>query len=205
MVQGREPLVSPDTQRKAHVIGLCMSPKYKGELNSFQLRNANYRPDQNSAIRIEGIDPDATITEIFAAILEDKVFSSSYIPKQVPYPTAAANVSFMIVRATNAIIWRSMHQGVYIRGQQLRVFPNCNKCKEFEGAHYENVFRVLNIRGPAVLLTAWEVFYWLRKWLYFVPVDVQEAFDGSRMVLISIMLESIYGQSRQAKRCFEEN
>ncbi|CZR62317.1 uncharacterized protein PAC_12214 [Phialocephala subalpina] len=203
---GQERSISPESRRRAQALGMTINPKYKGDMNAFQLRNANTPSWLSSAVRIEGLPEDVEACEIFAAVCEGPVFSLSISGKELPkYPTAAANLTFMTARAARAFIARGNYgMGLWIRGHHLRIWENRNRVLEFDDETL-GTSRVLQIIGPARVLSAAEVMHLFHRDITFKEVGVQEWTMGGGMVAVIVEFESILGQSRQARWCFDCN
>ncbi|KAE8447768.1 hypothetical protein EG329_010162 [Mollisiaceae sp. DMI_Dod_QoI] len=200
--QGLERNMSLETIRQAQLAGVKLNKEYQGEINKFHLRNATCTEAENVSVRVEGLPADVKAAEVFAEIYEGKVFSFSLNPPKLPrYPSSAANIAFMTTQAANAFLERAINLGFWVRGVRTRVMPNRNMCRAFEGDIEQS--RVLQILGPANVISTVPVMDFLHYWVHFEEVGVHEWHDNSGMVCLVVEFESIYGQSRQVKMCFE--
>lgn len=203
---GLDAAPSAEDFRSAQAVGLVLNPNYKGDVTTYSLRNAGCTPEENSSVRIEGINPDATVAEIFESIQEGPIFNFSRNPPHLPrYPDAAANVVFKTAQAAQAFIRRSLLRGVWIRNESVRVMPNRNMCRGFTDLG-DKSSRVLHVYGPSYYISAANVLRYFHQWVAFDAVECYESSpDQFGSTMVTVVFESIYGQSRQAKRCFEDN
>ncbi|CZR62316.1 uncharacterized protein PAC_12213 [Phialocephala subalpina] len=193
--------------REAREAGLQLNPKYKGDLNGYYIRNSSCLPHEYIAVFVKGIHIDATIEEILDVVEEGKVFSSSRVLESLPrFPHAASNITFMSTQAASTFMFRSIYDGIWIRGQRIEVLlPNKNMVKEFEHGDEDEQFRVLNIYLPSGLVSEAEMVKWLQGFVTFQPVGgrAKEWNVSQGMTMIVITFTSILGQSRMAKCTFE--
>ncbi|KAF8863132.1 hypothetical protein BDZ45DRAFT_135037 [Acephala macrosclerotiorum] len=180
--------------------------KYKGEETKFQKRNADCTEEENVSIRMNGLPPDVTMAEVLDTIFEGRVFSSSLVsPKPPAYLTAAANITFLTLEAANAFYDRGMNEGVWIRRYRAHVIRNRNRVRYFDRADELEQSRVLQIFGPASIFSVGEVMYFLHWFIDFKEVvPLKMSLISPDMLMLEVVFQSIYGQSRQAKKGFED-
>lgn len=204
--QNMDRIDSPKAITQGDTDSTELRTKYKGEETKFQQRNLDCTEEDNVAIRLNNLPPDVTMAEVLHTIFEGKVFSSSLVsPKPPMYPAAAANITFLTLEAADAFFVRGVKNGIWIRGYRLHVIRNRNRVRYFDRADELTQSRVLHIFGPAGVFSAAQVMYFLHWFIDFeevVPPKV--SLVGPGMAMLVVVFQSIYGQSRQAKKGFEE-
>lgn len=126
--QGVPRTITQETLCSAQQRGIQVNPRYQGEFSEFAYSNAGCRPSENCSVSVAGIDKDATKQEIFAAIVDSKIFHfSRSAPAPARYGTAAADVVFHERAAVDRLLQRaSSVDGVIIRGQRVTARENKN-------------------------------------------------------------------------------
>ncbi|TGO32867.1 hypothetical protein BHYA_0283g00150 [Botrytis hyacinthi] len=203
ILKGESRPTNPEMIRKAAEVGLSSNPNYKGELTSFNLRNAMCLDHENCSVRIHKIPPEASHSEIFAVITHGKVFSFNYTPPvKGLFTHAAADLVFLTRDAAQDFLHDAKSgRGLYIRGEKLIVMWNRIKVMPAEG-RYEKMSRVVRIKGPAIELSAKTVEAFFQSRFEFDLVTNKEWVQRDGWKIVELAFSSIRSQSESAVKSF---
>jgi hypothetical protein len=184
-------------------VGYNVNSNYRGEITQFTLDNAGCPPGYNCALHITGIHPEATLQEIFEAIIEGKVFSfhkKNTIPGK--FDTCAATLVFMERRAAELFLGRSYeYPGINIRGCKIRAIWNREPVRPRPGSERRQS-RVLLITGPQDGFSGEGLERFFHSRLNFNLVDRREWLEAGGQRTVEFHFARIHGQSRLAFKCF---
>jgi hypothetical protein len=203
VLAGEAAHISLEMRLQALKVGYNVNSNYRGEINQFTLDNARCPPEQNCALHITGIDPEATLQEIFGVILEGNVFSfhkKNTIPGK--FDTCAATLVFMERQPAELFLARSCeYPGINIRGSQIRAIWNREPVRPRPGSE-QRQSRVLLITGPQHEFTAEGLERFFHSRLDFNLVDRREWLEAGGQRTVEFHFSRIQGQSRLAFKCF---
>jgi hypothetical protein len=203
VLAGEAAHISLKMRLQALKVGYNVNPNYRGEINQFTIDNARCPPEQNCALHITDIDPEATLQEIFGVILEGKVFSfhkKNTIPGK--FDTCAATLVFMERQPAELFLARSCeYPGINIRGSQIRAIWNREPVGPRPGSE-QRQSRVLLITGPQHEFTGEGLERFFHSRLDFNLVDRREWLEAGGQRTVEFHFSRIQGQSRLAFKCF---
>jgi hypothetical protein len=191
--------------QKAVMMGMEVNPNYQGNLTRAHIENASTGVDENCAVRIHSIHPQASVWELLNTIKTGKIYSVNRLPPQLGlYPTAAADVKFLVHKAAREYINEASSKGIFIRGSRIRVCWNRNRVKPAADAvHKES--RVLRFTGPEEKLSIQILEHLFGQYFKFELVDSKSWRSGRGWKTFELAFESIHPQASWARRVFNEH
>lgn len=195
----------PEIIRRAQQAGVSIGDtKYRGDLDSYALENAQTPQHLNCAVFIKGIPPHVTDRVILSTVTEGKVFS--YFKKeQCPqYPTCAATITFM-TRETAVRYMNKCQQpnGMVIGGQRVQVVWSKHPARQIKEEEMHQS-RVLRVKGLASFLDTASIEDLLHQHIDFVLAHRREWMSSPIEKTLELTFCSIRGQSRLAMKCLGE-
>ncbi|KUJ16773.1 uncharacterized protein LY89DRAFT_733779 [Mollisia scopiformis] len=114
---GIRPPITQEVFDTAQQFGIQINPNYQGEYGEFAFSNSGCSPNENCAIFITRIPPNATKKEILDSIIEGKIFNFSRTSPDAVHDNAAAHVTFFERSAVDWLLQRAeLVEGFRIKG-----------------------------------------------------------------------------------------
>ncbi|TAQ90002.1 hypothetical protein B7494_g1679 [Chlorociboria aeruginascens] len=177
-------------------------PKYKGRTTPYDIYNAGATEEENCAVRIEGIDRAALLSDIFGLIRTGKVYAFYLQRANNQYSTCAANVVFMRHQAAARFV--QTRNNTSFRRRTLRVIMNNNRARPRPADKmYES--RVVRFTGPNGFISLAMLEALFKDYIVYDLVNSRQWFDKERGVMVVDMaFSSIRAQSEAVVRIFNE-
>ncbi|PQE05440.1 Nucleotide-binding alpha-beta plait protein [Rutstroemia sp. NJR-2017a BBW] len=205
ILTGNHLILTPDIARKACEVGFPFNPNYKGEITGFDLRNAKCSEEENCAIRIQKIDPKASLLEIFDIITHEKVLSFHLNPAvEGVYSHTAARLVFLTRAAAESFIGDTdSNEGLQIRKQRIDALWNREKVCPAE-THYQKKSRAIRVKGPVDKLSVKMLDKFFKSKFAFQLVASKEWIERDGYKVVEMSFSSIRAPSKSAVKCFRE-
>ena len=179
--------------------------RYKGQVTLYDLLNANVDDDDNHALHLTGIHPDATLANIFSIFTGVKVAAfNRQAPVSRERPNAAANLILM-TRATAEALKAQFDsdRGLSVRGVRVSAVWSRHKVGAAALARFQSMSRVVCIKGPQHAFHRQGLLDFFEKYFKFDLVSSTEAVFGDGRT-VTLYFTSIRAQAENADLLLRE-
>jgi hypothetical protein len=172
--QGQDYVVSNRTRRRALQNQIELNPKYKGELDNNQIRNAHCSFWDNCSVHVEGFSPYISQKEMLSIAQFARVAGlNRHVPVPPRHYTAAAEFTFFNRADADEFLKRGLEGQISLPGCILTFLWNRNRvCPAVDEECKQS--RTLLVEGAEDTISGDQVLSVLEKHLSFNLVDGQE-------------------------------
>lgn len=203
--KGERARITPSIQAMLDAAGVQPNPKYEGEITAEVLNDLLTPPDQNCALHITMIHPNANMKHLFQTIHHGKVYSVAWNAPNEEWPHAAARLCFCVREAAEAYLKESeTGDGIQILGGRITVEWNRNK-KAPVPEDESHQSRVVQLLGPRSFgFSAQDLVEFFGKDMELHIISRREWDHKVDQKVVELAFSGIKAQSRMAFRCFKQ-
>ncbi|KAH7313124.1 hypothetical protein BKA65DRAFT_467542 [Rhexocercosporidium sp. MPI-PUGE-AT-0058] len=189
--QGVDRVISPETLRRARDNNVNLNPNYKGEIDSYAIRNGSCTDQMNCSVHIEGFSPNTTQKEMLSLARFTKVTALNIHAPLLPrHPTAAADYTFFKRADAERFFWLGLQGQLSIPGCMLSFRWNINKVRPASREECTQS-RTLLIEGPNNIISRDHIMKTLEENLVFDLVDGEEQDLGDGRTLVRLEFSQV--------------
>ncbi|THV45551.1 hypothetical protein BGAL_0475g00040 [Botrytis galanthina] len=203
--KGERAMITPEIQALLNTAGVQPNPKYEGEITAEVLNDLLTPAQENCALHITNIHPNAKMADLFSTIHHGKVYSVAWNAPNQEWTHAAARLCFCIREAAERYLADSeTGDGIQILGQRITVEWNRNrKCPVPKDESHQS--RVVQLRGPRSFgFSAQDLLDFFGKDMKLFIISRKEWDHKTDQKVVELAFCGIKAQSRMAFRCFKQ-